>query len=412
MGGDRGRPQTMGKMVMGNVQDVANDYIKHFRESSDRFARYYHQYALENQADFERIDVEYYNILNALDAFWESNDILLLAATVKALDVYCDGRGYWQTLRSWLEIVWDNSHLIRDNELLFNIISSLAQLWSSQGERSLAYDLYQKAIELAFKLNRDDLVASAHLGFGALLLNIGEREKAIEVWRKARQFAEKAQDPVLIAGAGFYEELYSSTNIKKGDAIKDFTGHLFRNFGQEGEIGVLMLKATIMLDKGEFAEAEHLFRKALSIFQKSGEKQGEALAFYNLGIIANNIGDQEDAFLCFHNSLKLAEELGDQTGLTGIYYSLGLLHLQRNEFEFAREYLEKSVNNLRRDGDQKLLSEKLYWFGYALANSGEKDKALQVFLECQTLSRELGTLNNLNPEKEINTLQSLQNPKD
>ena len=163
-----------------------------------------------------------------------------------------------------------------------------------------------------------------------------------------------------------------------------------------------------MLEKGEYAEAEPLFRKAISIFQASGEQQGEALAFYNLGIIADNLGRQEEAFLCFHNSLDLAEKLGDQTGLTGIYSSLGLLHLQRNEFVMARGFLEKSVSNLRRDGDKKLLSKKLYWLGYALANSGETERALQVFLECQSLSRELGTLKDLNPEKEINILQGLQ----
>lgn len=394
---------------MSIAQDAPNDYGKHFQLTSERFAHYYQRYVSENQLDFGQLDVEHNNILISLNVLLDINDIPLLAATVKAMDVYWDGRGYWQVLRYWLETVWERAQFIRDDELLFQITLSLAQLVSSQGDRTTAYDLYQKAIKIALRLNRDDLIANVYLSFGTLLLNIGDREQAIRSWQKAKQYAERSQDPILIAGAGFYEELHSSTNDGGGQGpIKNFTNYLFRNFGEGGEIGVLMLRGTLMLEKGEYAEAEPLFRKAISIFQASGEQQGEALAFYNLGIIANSLGRQEEAFLHFHSSLDLAEKLGDQTGLTGIYSSLGLLHLQRNEFVIAREFLEKSVSNLRRDGDKKLLSEKLYWLGYALANSGETERAMLIFLECQSLSRELGTLKDLNPEKEINILQGLQ----
>ena len=398
---------------MAIAQDAPNDYGKHFQQTSERFAYYYQRYVSENQRDFGRLDIEHNNILISLNVLLEIKDIPLLAATVNAMDVYWDGRGYWQVLRYWLGMVWEQAQFIKDDELLFHITLSLAQLISSQGDRTVAYDLHQKAIKIALRLNRDDLIANAYLSFGTLLLNIGDRKQAIRVWQKAKQYAEQSQDPILIAGAGFYEELYSSMKEGGGKGpIKNFTNYLFRNFGEEGEMGVLMLRGTLMLEKGEYAEAEPLFRKAISVFQASGEKQGEALAFYNLGIIANSLGRQEEAFLCFHNSLDLAEKLGDQTGLTGIYSSLGLLHLQRNEFVMARGFLEKSVSNLRRDGDKKLLSEKLYWLGYALANSGETERALQVFLECQSLSRELGTLKDLNPEKEINILENLQNSKE
>ncbi|WKZ48556.1 MAG: tetratricopeptide repeat protein [Anaerolineales bacterium] len=394
---------------MAIAQDAPNDYGKHFQQTSERFAHYYQRYVAENQRDFGQLDVEHNNILISLNVLMDINDIPLLAATVKAMDVYWDGRGYWQILRHWLDIVWERAQFIKDDELLFQITLSLAQLVSSQGDRATAYDLYQKAIKNALQLNRDDFIANAYLSFGTLLLNIGDRGQAIRVWQKAKQYAERSQDPILIAGAGFYEELYSSTNYGGGSGPKkNFTNYLFRNFGEEGEMGVLMLRGTLMLEKGEYAEAEPLFRKAISIFQASGEQQGEALASYNLGIIANNLGRQEEAFLHFRNSLDLAEKLGDQTGLTGIYSSLGLLHLQRNEFEMAREFLDKSVSNLRRDGDKKLLSQKLYWLGYALANSGETERAMQVFLECQTLSRQLGTLKDLNPEKEIKILKNLQ----
>jgi len=260
-------------------------------------------------------------------------------------------------------------------------------------------------------MKRDDLTSNAYLGLGVLLLNSGERDKAIKIWRKARQLAEKSHDPVLIASSEFFDNLFFRTSGEKSKtSIGKLNDRFFRLFGQDGEAGILMLRATTMLKNGEFLEADAELHKALIILQEIGERQGQALAYYNLGISANGLGRLDDAFLYFHKSLNIAEELGDQTGLTNLYSALGLLHLQKNEFSAARVFLEKAVDNLRRDGDRELLSEKLFWYGYALANSGDLEKALIIFTECQSLSRELGTLDELNPVEEIRRIKHLLNP--
>lgn len=119
---------------MAIAQDAPNDYGKHFQLTSERFAHYYQKYVSENQLDFGQLDVEHNNILISLNVLLDINDIPLLAATVKAMDVYWDGRGYWQVLRYWLETVWERAQFIRDDELLFQITLSLAQLVSSQGD--------------------------------------------------------------------------------------------------------------------------------------------------------------------------------------------------------------------------------------------------------------------------------------
>lgn len=390
--------------------EAGSSYEAYFRESALRFACFYNDLAQENQDNFSLLDVEFNNILAALDIFEEAGGMFMVASTIHAVDVYCDGRGYWQTLRRWLETAWENRILIKNDELVFRIVLSLANLVSSQGDRSSAETYYQHALELASHLGREDLYAEAYLGYGVLLLNTGRQVEAIQVWQRAKQMAENSKDLVLIAGAALYEDMLGVNASASGEVknLRSITQDMLRNFGEMGEVTGLMFKATMLLEQGQYTTAQPLFSKALSVFQESGEKQGEALAGYNLGLIAQNLGDLAEAFRCFHNSLAIAQKLNDQTGLTGLYYSLGLLHLQRQEFEPAREFLKKCVSILRRDGDKKMLSEKLYWYGYALANSGQVEKAIQVFLECQSMSSQLGTLHELNPEKELETLRGLQ----
>ena len=393
--------------VKGTNSDSSYENI--FRESAIRFAHFYSDYAQENQSDFALLDVEFNNILEALDIFDEVGEIFMMGATIHAVDVYCDGRGYWQILRHWLETVWEKRILIKNDELVFRITLSLANLVSSQGNRSSAEMYFLQALELASHLSREDLQAEVYLGYGVLLLNTGRQSEAIQVWQRARQMADKSQNKVLLAGSALMNDLYEATaNISNDeDTPKKFTEKLLNNFGKNGKLTVFMVKATFMLQRGDYVAAQRLFSKALSICKDIGERQGEALALYNLGLIAQNLGDQSEAFHCFHSGLAIALELDDQTGLTGLYYSLGLLHLQHQEFELARGYLEKCIVNLRRDGDKKMLSEKLYWYGYALANSGNVDKAIHVFQECRYLSSELGTLDTLNPEKELEMLRGL-----
>lgn len=392
------------------ASDLSIGHEKYFHESALRFARFYNICAQENQNEFNLLDIEFDNILAALNIFDEAGDIFMVGSTTLYVQLYCDQRGYWQTLRYWLEIAWKNRHRIANNELVCRIVLGLAELVSIQGDRSSAYALYQDAIEIAVGLERDDLLGEVYLAYGVLLLNTGRMAEAFQIWQQAKILAERTQNDGLIAGSALMNDLYEATiNTSIGEnALKDLTKRLLGNFGESGKITIMMVTATFMLQKRRYESARQLFSKALVMFKEAGERQGEALALYNLGLIAENMENHAQALHCYHNSLSIAQELNDQTGLTGLYYSLGMLHLHRDEFEDARDYLGKCVTNVRRDGDKKMLSERLYWYGYALANSGQVKKAIQVFLECKSLSSELGTLNEINPEKELETLRGLQ----
>lgn len=91
--------------MTGFSHESHDEYGKFFQESSRRFSNYYHSYIMENQRNFEQLDVEFSNILTALDAMLTGSDMPRLAGAVDALDVYWDGRGYWQILRYWLETI-------------------------------------------------------------------------------------------------------------------------------------------------------------------------------------------------------------------------------------------------------------------------------------------------------------------
>ncbi|MBT3322917.1 MAG: tetratricopeptide repeat protein [Anaerolineae bacterium] len=390
--------------------DSNTDYLEYFLRSSNRFARFYHDYIIKYETNFEQVDLEYDNILLTLNIFLTARELPSVASTLIALDLYCDVRGHWQTLRHWIEIILEQRDSIKDRQTLSILILSLADIYSSQGDRELALQFYNDVINAESKSKNLDILTQAYFGVGGLYANIGKLEEAMQAWQEARSCATKSKNNVALAMVDYFTAYYSNhENNKKKHSIIKFVTDTFTAIGESGETASLMLRATLFLSENKDAKAQPLFEKALRLFRESGEKQGEALTLYNLGILAQNKNHLDEAFRLYQESLDIAKQLNDQTGLAGIYYSLGFLHLQRNEFRQARTYLDYCVEIIRRDGDRKLLSEKLYWLGYALANSEKIEKALQVFIECQEISKELGTLDTLNPEKEINTLRSIKN---
>ena len=108
-----------------------------------------------------------------------------------------------------------------------------------------------------------------------------------------------------------------------------------------------MLQASRFLVAEEISKAQPMFERALLLFKNSGERQGEAIALFNLGIIAQRQNCSDDALSLYEESLRIAEELDDSTGLAGLYSSLGFLHLQRQDWVASRYYLEKGLAIIR-----------------------------------------------------------------
>ena len=179
-----------------------------YRESARRFADFYHRCTTENQANFEQIEIEFGNILSSLEIHQAEKDWQGLASLIVGLDVYCDGKGYWQLLRFWLEVALKKKSLISDQSIVLKILINLAQMCNHLGERKRAMELYGKAISLATKLKNDAQLGVAYFGLGTVYQSIGNQRNAIESWKKAQSFSRKAGDEIQLAGISYFLELH------------------------------------------------------------------------------------------------------------------------------------------------------------------------------------------------------------
>jgi tetratricopeptide (TPR) repeat protein len=107
------------------------------------------------------------------------------------------------------------------------------------------------------------------------------------------------------------------------------------------------------------------WRMALSLYEITGDKVGQANIYSNLGVIFLNQTEDNKAVECFLKASKIAEELNDSLRLATVLMNIGSVYLHKKAtYNNAIDYLQKSLPICKALGDRDAL-------GTVLANLGE-----------------------------------------
>jgi len=189
---------------------------------------------------------------------------------------------------------------------------------------------------------------------------------------------------------------------------RNWTFNLFDKLGKPVEVLRNMLMAFGDLRLGKLEDARISYQAILNLFQKEGERQGEALVLYYLGLIAQGLGDLPNAISLYLQSEQISLLLNDRTGLMTIYSILGLAYLQSQQFVEARTVLEKAVLFEQESGSERKVADNLYWLGYAYANSGSVEQAKKVFITCKDLFTRLEPERVADVDELLSKIENLQ----
>ena len=95
------------------------------------------------------------------------------------------------------------------------------------------------------------------------------------------------------------------------DSVSSGLGHGLFRWGEAQSLGNL---GNIAHERGDYDEAERLHRESLSISLEIGDRPFEALSLGNLGLIAHERGDLEEAERLYRESVRIKNELGVPLG--------------------------------------------------------------------------------------------------
>ena len=105
-------------------------------------------------------------------------------------------------------------------------------------------------------------------------------------------------------------------------------------------------------NRGDYEEAARQYQRALDISERLGNQAGMASGYHNLGILAQARGDYEEAARQYQRALDIFERLGDQAGMATSYHQLGILAQDRADYDEAARQYQRSLDINERLGNQ------------------------------------------------------------
>jgi tetratricopeptide (TPR) repeat protein len=168
-----------------------------------------------------------------------------------------------------------------------------------------------------------------------------------------------------------------------------------------GDIGyeiVLVLErvAYCYLETQSYQEAKKSYQKILKLYQELNgleERQKQlciAIIYHQLGIVAEELREYEQARAYYQQALDIKIEFGDRFSCAGTYHQLGIVAQQLREYEQARAYFQQALDIFLEFGDHYNFARIYHQLGIVAQQLREYEQARAYFQQALDIKIEFG----------------------
>jgi tetratricopeptide (TPR) repeat protein len=142
-------------------------------------------------------------------------------------------------------------------------------------------------------------------------------------------------------------------------------------------------------ERGDLDDAHGWYLKSLDIREEQDDRRGMAEGYHQLGFVAQDRGDLDEARDWYLKSLAIEEELGNRPGMAISYHNLGAVARLRKNLDDALSWELKSLDINRELDDRPGLATNYHHLGVVAQRQGILDHAQNWYLEFLTITEEL-----------------------
>ena len=141
---------------------------------------------------------------------------------------------------------------------------------------------------------------------------------------------------------------------------------------------------------GDHDQARGHFASALTLYQRLGNRHGEAKIHGNLSGLAHSQGRYADALGHVEQALRLYQAIGDKVSEAGALNNLGWTHCLCGDYQQARTFCRQALTLCAEAGDPWMEGQAWDSLGYAEHHLGNLDEAAACYQRALNLLREVG----------------------
>ena len=218
----------------------------------------------------------------------------------------------------------------------------------------------------------------------ASLVQAAERARQAEGLFRSLDLSGREADALVSQG----ESLYALDDFAGSEAAYGKALPLFRKAGRELDAGKSLNAMGRAQREPERALA--LYREALDLNRRLGDREQEAVTLHNLGQAWLRLGETEKALASYEQALPVWRSLGKRYDEAGTLVKLGYLYQSVGEPARALDLLPKALAIFESLGADRDAAGTLNALGNAQAKAGELEPALASLDRALAIRRRLG----------------------
>ncbi|HEY0319744.1 MAG TPA: tetratricopeptide repeat protein [Pyrinomonadaceae bacterium] len=329
-------------------------------EFKQRFVAHFLSYAEAHKQttseDFDALEAEKDNVLNALDVAYRMEDWPSVMRIRDALEDFLDLRGYWDEAIQRGEQALQAARNAQSDQHIAHFENNVAIIYQYRGDLAKARQLYDESLEIKKKLGNQNGIAVTLHQLGRLAEEQGNLAEARRLYDESLEIAKKLGN-------------------------------------QSGIARTLHQLAILAETQGDLAEARRLYDESLEIAKKLGDQSGIALTLHQLGNVAYLQGDLAEARRLYDGSLEIAKKLGDQSGIASTLHQLAILAHNQGDLAEARRLYDESLEIKKRLGNQSGIAVTLHQLGKLAEEQGDLAEAERLLSEALSIFERLNSPN-------------------
>jgi tetratricopeptide (TPR) repeat protein len=270
----------------------------------------------------------------------------------------------------------------------------MASAYAVRGDLARSQQHYERAIEICRRLKDEPALSQLYGDLGDVLLEAGETEAAIVLFKDALRLDADHKDSL---GKALAHRRLGTAYQARGlfsqaeDAYEEAEA-LLKNTDDEGELAVVCNHlGSLLLEQGHFQKAKERFERALEISRRHGNETGEAISLRWRGAARRELGARTEA----EKDLRHAEEILVRQGgedlpeLVEVRVELAAVLDDLGRTSAALELLADALRDARQLDNAPLTMRVLGRTAAALADAGDLSRALERYQEAIDIAERL-----------------------
>lgn len=333
---------------------------------------------------------------------------------------------------SHLEDGLDVAREMQDLELENACLAMLSDVEQRIGRFDHAVNRQRDLISVEERLGNMPAAASDAVHYGSTLLTLGRLDDAREVFERAIQLAEEANDLRVsqraygglgVTLSAMNHPVDALNNLMQALEIareSDDIAHEAQWLGSIGEAlwkydqrddavrsinqaieaarkvddvdlqaGMYALLGQIHLADRNVRQAVEYYHQALDLYRELGRRDEEVNVLSQLGTMAMDVGQVQDAMMLYSDALNLAAETGQRPAAVRLYGRLARLAQRQGDMDAALVALTQSVEIAEGIDQPLLLNQALQHLAVAQDNANV-DGYMETYERALRLAREVG----------------------